>query len=793
MSKRMRRLTVWSFFLAAAIAALSPLAWCQPIPSCYHSPAQIDSFIHALDARDTLGIMHIDSIGHSRGDMLGVVFPIWAVKISDNADVFEDEPTSLIIGHIHGEEVIGLELTLEFIRRLVDEYGLYRNLVNATQMYFIPTMNPDGLEVVTRGLDNTWRKNGYVPPELFGRPCTIVPGVGEDSCGVDLNRNFDLNWIYGDTLWYRADAEPFDYYRGPAAFSEPETQAVRDFAMRIKPTLSVVAHTSRSGNVTEMGIVAWKWGPDPGPYKFPPDCTSIGWLNHEYCALLQNSQGSGYQPNFGNTHNGCLQDWFYRQLGTVQILTELGPPVNIQPQCSTLTRIIEQDIPSLNWLNRRLVNLGHDGLTPLAIYTRDSLTGEPISAEWRNLNPGAWSPVLAPWYTNEEYGRATALYLPGPVTIMARKEGYRPDTVTTVVLPSSGTQSIVLDLAPLPWHNLSVHLVDQYGRPFAGRVYLDSDYPRWVDVPEEGASVDIPEGEYTARFEADYPEGTSFAWESFYLSEDRSRTVGLGTPVDDFSEDFESGLGNWTVGGTGGNWRLDPDTTAMSFGLSLHTNPAGFRAVYPDGADTWITYNNAISIAASWIPSAWLEFYRRGRLDVPTDSLFVEISLDGGDSWEVAAGFSDMELPWTRTVVNLTPWNAHTFNLRFRLKTDDVLGELGIHVDNVKVRNVVETAAPDIPQPIPYRYRITGSYPNPFNSSTTIAYEVAGPGEVKLVVFNLIGQEVRRFTEHHTSAGPQRMTWNGLGETGLPLTSGLYFVRLEAGGVHNTHKLLLLR
>lgn len=153
--------------------------------------------------------------------MLNHQFPVYAVKISDNVAMFEDEPVMLIVAHIHAEEVAGLEATIKLMQKMVTNQEPYRTIRNQSQLYAIPTMNPDGLEVILLGSDNYWRKNGYIPPELHLDSCVVVQGMGEDSRGVDLNRNFDINWIYGDTLFVRENVEPFDYFRGPAPFSEP--------------------------------------------------------------------------------------------------------------------------------------------------------------------------------------------------------------------------------------------------------------------------------------------------------------------------------------------------------------------------------------------------------------------------------------------------------------------------------------------------------------------------------------------------------------------------------------------
>lgn len=785
----------WRIVLALLLPLLAA-AQPYPLPPCYHTRAGLDSFIFAL--QDSFPqLVKVDSIGHSRGDMLGEVYPIYAVKISDNVQVFEDEPTSLIIAHIHAEEVIGMELGVRYMRLLTHQYNRYRNLVNNAQLYFIPTMNPDGLEVISRGLDDYARKNGYIPPELHGRDCMIVRGPGEDSCGVDLNRNFDFNWIFGDTLWYRGSFEPFDYYRGPAPFSEPETQAVRDFARRIKPTLSVVYHSSRQGGVAEQVICPWEFTWNRTTSKFAPDCTAIGSVGRAYASLVRKTgSATGYDFVWSLSHNGNLHDWFYRELGTFQYLTELGPPFNIQPQCALLDTLNRGNVASLDWLNRRLINLagdGPNGPTPLAIYTKDAQTGQAIAAEWRLM--GTYNAILGPWYTNEEFGRATFLPRPGQTTIMARKEGYESATLTTTISPGQSTHSVTLFLQPLPWFNLTLRLRNEANQPIAGRVFLDGEFPRWVTIPAGEANVTLPAGIYRARAVADEP-GRLAIWREFWLGENLAHEFALARTNLLWSEDFENGLGNWTTGGDSVRWRLDYDTTAMHYGWSLYTNAAeGTRwpVVYPDNANMWIEYNQPLFMGGDTLNTVFLYFMRRGRTDFPADSFLVEISGDNGSTWEFAGGYSESEIPWTESWVNLSAWRGQDVRLRFRFKSDYARGDLGMHVDNVRLYGGIDVSSRERPAGTAYSYRITGAYPNPFNPSTTIAYELAAPGAARIIIYNLLGMEVRRFDVTAATAGAYKLIWDGTSASGVGVTSGLYFARLEGGDRLSTHKLLLLR
>lgn len=76
-------------------------------------------------------------------------------------------------------------------------------------------------------------------------------------------------------------------------------------------------------------------------------------------------------------------------------------------------------------------------------------------------------------------------------------------------------------------------------------------------------------------------------------------------------------------------------------------------------------------------------------------------------------------------------------------------------------------------------FRLNPNYPNPFNTSTTISYELFTPGNVQLIIYNVMGQGVRTLVEEYQSAGVYRILWNGLSIAGEELPSGIYFCRLN--------------
>jgi hypothetical protein len=93
----------------------------------------------------------------------------------------------------------------------------------------------------------------------------------------------------------------------------------------------------------------------------------------------------------------------------------------------------------------------------------------------------------------------------------------------------------------------------------------------------------------------------------------------------------------------------------------------------------------------------------------------------------------------------------------------------------------------------PKEYRLYDNYPNPFNPETTIEYTLAKSGNVSLIVYNLMGQKVFTLQEGFQRIGKYSVKWNGLDNSGKPVTSGIYVYQLEAGGIIKSAKMILLK
>jgi hypothetical protein len=90
-------------------------------------------------------------------------------------------------------------------------------------------------------------------------------------------------------------------------------------------------------------------------------------------------------------------------------------------------------------------------------------------------------------------------------------------------------------------------------------------------------------------------------------------------------------------------------------------------------------------------------------------------------------------------------------------------------------------------------YALNQNYPNPFNPATSIQYSLAEPGDVKLVVYNTLGQEVRTLVSNYKLAGEYSAQWDARDAAGREVASGVYVYRMEVNGFVQTQRMVLMR
>ncbi len=270
---------------------------------------------------------------------------IFWVKISDQPEVDENEPEILYTGLHHARELISVSQTIYYMWYLLENYEkdpMIKQILDHTELYFVPIVNPDGLnyniagydpveDVFTRNHRKNMRdndQNGVFDPEIDG---------------VDLNRNYGHEWGYDDEG--SSSFEGSDTYRGPAPFSEPETQAVKFMCDNHDFQLALNYHSY--GN-----LLVYPWGYND---TVTPDSILFSHYGELLTQLNRFVYGTGMQT-VGYITNGDSDDWMYGEHGTYSFTPEVGDPDDgFYPVRERIIPLCQSTL-EINLLSARLVN-----------------------------------------------------------------------------------------------------------------------------------------------------------------------------------------------------------------------------------------------------------------------------------------------------------------------------------------------------------------------------------------------------------------------------------------------------
>ncbi|MCH7887032.1 MAG: T9SS type A sorting domain-containing protein [Candidatus Marinimicrobia bacterium] len=94
---------------------------------------------------------------------------------------------------------------------------------------------------------------------------------------------------------------------------------------------------------------------------------------------------------------------------------------------------------------------------------------------------------------------------------------------------------------------------------------------------------------------------------------------------------------------------------------------------------------------------------------------------------------------------------------------------------------------------LPTEFALRQNYPNPFNPSTTISYSLPTASDVKIVVYNLLGNEIATLVNGQQAAGYHNVEWNGRSDSGKLVSTGIYFYRINADDFTAIRKMILMK
>ncbi|NPD89970.1 MAG: hypothetical protein HGN29_14755 [Asgard group archaeon] len=351
-------------------------------------------------------LIDMETIGQSyQGKDLKVL------KITNELKTYQKAKT-LVVGHHHGREQISIEAALRFIIHLLNSYQkdeVLTNYIDTQEIYVIPMLNPDALDIVINEGNHWLRKNvrpfdddgdlefdedqredvdgdGKISSfDVYNNTNPSYPiymysyyegidndgddQINEDMVGyTDLNRNYDAFWREGGG-W---DPDPIsDSFPGPTPFSEPETQAFRDFALQHRFAMAYSLHS---------GINATYFTDDEGGWT---EYVLYKQMVDDYREILPSSYTSMYhEPSTSHKPiadlsyilSGSWDTWMYQKRGTI----------------APITFELYRNLSSISLESETIVeeNSTHKIIEWTEIYGYFNPEKEFINALWEDVKPG---------------------------------------------------------------------------------------------------------------------------------------------------------------------------------------------------------------------------------------------------------------------------------------------------------------------------------------------------------------------------------------------------------------------
>lgn len=301
-----------------------------PADAGYHSYAELREELQALEDAHA-DILDVTSIGDSFEGR-----PIYIAKISDDVDgpVEDDEPEVLFDGLHHAREHLTAEMTIAILHLLVDRYGesgdlgrRVTDIVDSRVTWIVFMVNPDGLiwDLSAPAAQRIHGPDGGAFYAGWRKNRSDLPGTR--AVGVDLNRTY--GYRFGCCGGSSSDPRS-QYYRGPRAWSAPETRALRDFVNsrvidgRQRITAHITFHTSGEQILYPYGHTR---------KNVPKDMTL---LDHRAFVALARAMAdrNGYTPKQSSSlyvTDGDQIDWMYGRHRIFSFTFEMYPTAGADP------------------------------------------------------------------------------------------------------------------------------------------------------------------------------------------------------------------------------------------------------------------------------------------------------------------------------------------------------------------------------------------------------------------------------------------------------------------------------
>ena len=752
--------------------------------------------------------------------------PIYAVKISDNPNINENEPQVQFNALIHAREPQAMMTIMYYMYYLLENYGTdpeVTYLVNNREIYFVPCINPDGYEYNRQTNPNgggMWRKNRRVN--------------GDGSYGVDLNRNFAYMWGINNSG--SSGTPSSETYRGTAPFSEPETQAIRDFtnSKNFKTTLNYHTYSN---------LLLYPWG-----YVSTPTPDNDIFVEYSTDMVAYNGYENGQPPVILYDVNGSADDWMYGEQTSKPKIFAMTPEVGSTgfwpSQSEIFPLAIENVKPNLyiTWVAGSFV----------------SVVNPSFSQQY--FNPGDNAQLLIPSVRNKGLSNADNVSLTltsdnpeititnGTINvgnIAARSTininqsfaftiGNIPADVTVKMLVTTFTDGTPMRVDTLRFivgtpvllfadttNNINTHWTITANPPTPAWGVTTSSYH---SAPN--SYTDSPAGQY-----ANSSTNTMTSKNAIDLSSFSNPTLSF-----------------WTKWDIENNWDYGQVKISTNNGISwiplqgLYTNP-GTGSFQPngeplyDGTQTnWV--QEEISLSGLTSSQSKLRFELKSDGSVTKDGWYVDdisIYVYAIVPVELASFTATtlenaVELNWItsselnnsgfeiqrKTVGDNSQWTKIGFVTGNGTTTEPIAYSFidknpvrGINLYRLKQIDldgsykIFNSIAVNFSQPI--EFALEQNYPNPFNPTTKIRFSIPRSTEyysvlqkVTLKVYDILGNEVATLVDEYKEPGNYEVefsiaSFGDASSVNRQITSGVYIYKITVGSFSASRKMILIK
>ena len=656
----------------------------------------------------------MDTVGYSYQSA-----PIWGLRIGHTTSGGSLNPVVFLNAITHAREPEGMQALFYFVHHILANYGtdpFATYLLDHRSIYLVPLVNPDGYAYNAPG-GGLWRKN-------------------RDGNGIDINRNFGFRWGY-DNIG-SSPTSTSDIYRGPSAFSEPETRAQRDLVIALRPITGLSMHTYSDLFLHAWGYITTQTVDEAAFDEW--DNLGTRWTRHP--------TGGSNVTLYGT--NGDFNDWAYGDTISKPRAFTWTPEIGVTgdgfwPAPSRIVPIAQEMLNTFYTVSAiagpyvQLVNhvvpeglLNAGGIVPISLDVRNhgiAATGAGLTATLVSLDP-AVTVLTGPVHYPNLASRTSGSPLSGETFYLAASDTTTPGRMVRMrcdfTTPAGFYSRDTLDLI--------------VGTPTVlFRENGDLQVAKWFNTGTSSIATGGPShpGPYVAMNAND-------------------RLVMKG------ALDLTHGTHAWAL--FDGTWVIHPNYNS------------GFEPT------DFFTLVEASLDSVTWTALSGTQAVR------PSDP-----------SVTIVPGFTGTQVGWTQVWLDLSKFAGPTSNkVRLRLRTTTVSGAAGeFDLDTLRVvlydpsNQPVPLAVGDAPGG--GTLALAPPQPNPARGLTRLEYVVPRRERVTLEIFDVEGRRVATLANGVAEPGRATQSWRLVDDAGRAVGPGVYLARLRDAKTQSVRRIAIVR